>query len=123
MQTFYAKGIRWRMVAQDISHLFLSSLWTYMSEHMCAWTTHIPHIFTYLHTHTHTIVYLVGWKGELIGSRQPAMHEHSISENLEVKEPNHVLQNFVSSCILCQLGMTEEMRVAMQPDLGASVPN
>lgn len=90
----YAKGIRWRTVAQGVSHLFLSSISTYMSEHMCAWTTPIPHI-----SKTHTIVYLVDWKAQLIGSRQPAIHEHSMSDNWEVKEPNHVLHNFASSCM------------------------
>lgn len=94
MQMLYAKGIRWRTVAQGISHLFLSSISTYMSEHMCAWTTPIPHI-----SKTHTIVYLVGWKAQLIGNRQPAIHEHSMSENWDVKEPNHVLHNFASSCM------------------------
>lgn len=42
MWTLYAKEIRWRTVAQDISHLFLSSIWTYMSEHVyaCIHTKH-----------------------------------------------------------------------------------
>lgn len=52
MQILYAKGIR-RTVAQDISHRFLSSIWTYMSEHMCAWTTHVS-------KHTQLFIWLAG---------------------------------------------------------------